>query len=1280
MIHHFTRATRHLIFWGLMTLALGVTAIRITLNFVDNYKAFLETAINRELSAPVAIDHLAGGMRGFRPELVLKNVTLQSPDKSQNSALKIAEVRLSVNLLNGLNRRQLLASSWITLVGAKITLIHQPDGRISVLGLATDPDQPPPAWLLKTTQIEILQSRIRLVEPKDQTQLFFEEVDVSLKNSSDGQQHWLNLLSIPPKQYAEMLRISMRLEGNFFDPDGLNGLIYADIKNLLLDNPSTKKLPDDLVISGGQGDLKLWGQWHQSQLKAITGMMQFHQIQLQRQAQPPLLISQLLNHFQWTQDQENWELAIDHLTLKSYSTQLADARLSARGRLNRNGANADYKELLDQLDVQANTIDLRQATRLSSFFSPANSSLSALKTLQGQLKNFRLTAQPETQQFALTSDFEQVGVEANPVLPGITNLSGHLHGNQQSGSIDLNARDSSLELPEVFTQPLPLDTLKAHFTWQQTPKEWQIESPSVALTIPDIAANSRLKLNIDRETSGVTIDLTSAFSGTSEINTFAKYLPLGIMGKDAANWLSQAFLKGRVKPRGAILQGKLADFPFQQQQGVFQISLDLIDTDLHYAPDWDPLLGLDAEVLFYQEGMQVIAQKVSAGEFKFSQLSMQLKSFELSDNLTISGEGNGDMTQILGYLQHSPLKQKLADLSEVINPEGPTGLKLNLLIPLIDQDKFKLNGTARLQDVHFNVLPVDLPVTHTRGNLDFNEAGLTFGALQAQTLGNAISGKLKGDTGKIQIDVHGHTHLTDLQKQLKQPLWNYAQGETDYLLKLNLPGAINQHPQLHLSSDLKGIALNLPDILAKPAEQTRSFDLHINLNDQAGIPLTLNYAEQLKAAFNLDLKQRKIRSGEVLLGEGQLGAAKTQGIYLNINLNRFSPAEWLALGDSDETADSKPLFDQIKLRTEHLLWQQQDTGSTQLSMQQKQQAWQIDVDNPLLKGHIVKPFNAEGDVPVILNLDYLDLSGLSKIKTSKSEQSSSKRLPLFNINSEQVFWDKLDLGKLSLETRRITNGIEFKNLTLKNPHGLLELSGNWIFNATEELTTALGKLTMRHFGDFINQLEITDDLKDTQALIEFAVNWSGSPQQFALERLDGRVDIELKNGRILSIEPGFGRVLGFLAMEQWGRRLRLDFSDMISQGLTFNSILGHFDLHQGNAVTDRLKIDAIPANIDISGSAYLPEHSLNYHVTVLPKSSAAVPIAGTIVDKVLTFAVETLTGTDQEGFLLGSEYKLRGTWQNPEVIQLHENDGLLPKTWSGLTDFPWITDTQKNNH
>lgn len=165
---------------------------------------------------------------------------------------------------------------------------------------------------------------------------------------------------------------------------------------------------------------------------------------------------------------------------------------------------------------------------------------------------------------------------------------------------------------------------------------------------------------------------------------------------------------------------------------------------------------------------------------------------------------------------------------------------------------------------------------------------------------------------------------------------------------------------------------------------------------------------------------------------------------------------------------------------------------------------------------------------------------------------------------------------------------------------------------------------------------------------------------------------KLTDGRISSIEPGFGRLLGLISMEQWAKRLSLDFSDIYRKGLSFNQITGTFDITNGIAKTDNLLIDAISAKIHLSGTTNLINKTLDERVSVFPKSSGALPIAGTIVDNLAGIITSVVSHDYKEGYFFGSGYKITGTWGQVEVTPLNDDNGLINKTWNGLTDFEWL--------
>nr|WP_305909175.1 AsmA-like C-terminal region-containing protein [Methylomarinum sp. Ch1-1]MDP4522066.1 AsmA-like C-terminal region-containing protein [Methylomarinum sp. Ch1-1] len=440
------------------------------------------------------------------------------------------------------------------------------------------------------------------------------------------------------------------------------------------------------------------------------------------------------------------------------------------------------------------------------------------------------------------------------------------------------------------------------------------------------------------------------------------------------------------------------------------------------------------------------------------------------------------------------------------------------------------------------------------------------------------------------------------------------------------------------------------------------------------LPLTANYDDVLKLALQVDKQTETLHSGHIVYGPGQPGVRKNAGLRLDIKQPELDVADWqMLIGDHQaEQAFNAPKLDRVNVDLAQLKWGRQRLGKLTLDLKRLDQYWQGSLSSPLARGGIRLPDASVADNKIMLQMNYLDLTRIAGLDLPVSS-INSERIPLISIVSDRLLWRGVDLGRLELETERTSQGVHFDKIMLSGRDGLIELTADWLRSGDENATELRGRLISADFGRFLGELGYNDDLHETEAVVDFSGGWNGAPYQFDLAGLQGEMQVDLKGGRISSIEPGFGRLLGLIAMEQWVKRFTLDFRDIYQKGLAFNRITGKFIVSEGKGLTDDLLIDAVSARVKIIGETDLLQETLDYRVLVLPKSSDALPIAGTIVDRVASLVTQALTDDYKEGYFFGSEYKVEGTWGNAEITPLHDRDGLLKKTWTELTDFPWLS-------
>ncbi len=1301
MIHHIKRATRHLIFWSLIAAAIGLTGVRLLLSGIEHYKSDLATNISALVGTPVTIGHLGANMRGVNPQLVLTDIAISSVASagSEKPAIEFNQIRLGINLLDMLVSRDLLSSSWVTLVGAKLSIKRQQDGSIVIVGLKASDGQP--QWLLQGGKYEVLQSEVSWQDQTSNSRpLLFKGVDLAIRN--DGERHRLNMLVKLPEKIGDTLKLSMDFEGNIFEPSTIQGRVYIDGKSVNLPELAALGLSqhqapawDRININAGAGDFKIWGDWQHSQLVSMDVAAHIQKGVLVRQDKQEFFVNELSTRLHWGLNQaangtnNRWQLDVNEFSLKTQDNPKGAVKAWPAAVFSVSGQRMD-DNASPKIALFIERLDLQEASGLAQFFAPLpdeQTKLLAQAKLKGTLESFSLFADPDAKSVALNGRFANIGVASLLSVPGIENLTGRIKGSEKQGTITLATEDAWLTGPDLFREPLPVKRLQGTLAWQQAADHaWSVSSPMIELDSLSFQSTTKFHIDIPESGKPVFMDLQSVFAG-EDASEVKHYLPVGIMDEDVIAWLDRAFVSGRMTNGGLLVHGNLGDFPFTTEPGIFEAVFTGEQFDLSYDPEWPDITGMNAEVMFSQGGLKVNVLQGQSDNVIIKQAEVTIPSLNTSKQLLIQGEGEAGIDQVLAFMQHTPLSSRVDSVLEAISPQGDTQVALDLKIPLVDGAPTKVDGTASLKDAKLTVKSLALPVSKINGELKFNEQGVYSDTIHASALGHPIQIDIKSSDSQTTVNVAGRAGVGDLKAQFDLPWWKIAKGATDYQLTLALPYG-DAVPTLVVESMLSGVSLDLPESLAKTPEQSVPLSLTFSLDDKPLLPVLLNYDNKLKAAILLDTTQKTIYSGHVLMGSGEVAQSQDAGLKLEINRDRLALQDWLGLAAAQGAGDG---IRELKMHSGHALWKNTDVGVFDLALKRTGNNWVGAIDSPIAKGKIQIPADfanppgadlhalglpgMTGTDRISLDMVLLDLSALKQAgsKDGSAQQTLSPELmPLLTVTSQKTLWQAVDLGRLSLATERIPGGMGFKSVELASENQKLVLSGDWKASGGGSVTHTEGHLDVPRAGALLGQLGITKDLTETSAAVDFSVVWGGAPYQFSLAGLKGKVDVNFKNGRILSIEPGFGRILGMLALAQWIKRAQLDFSDIYQEGLTFNSIKGHFNLAGGIASTHDLVVDAVPAKIAISGDTDLVNQTVDHIVDVTPKSADAVPIAGTIMGKVAALVGRSLTGKSQEGFFFGSQYLVKGAWGNAQIIPMHKNDGLLQKTWDGITNFPWL--------
>lgn len=1312
MIHHITRVSRHLVFWTLLTVAVGLTGLRLVLSGIDSYKAYLAEHISELVGSPVSIGQLRAKMRGFNPELVLADIAVRPQAPSKESPVALREVRIGLNLLGMLASHDLLSSAWLTLVGAKFSVYRKDDGSFAIVGLRAGGEQP--NWLWQGRKFEILQSEVVWNEhPNQQHPITLQAVDLAIIN--DGQQHRVNFLAKLPDYYGQALLGSVDFTGDPFTAGAVAGKAFIEARQIKVGSRPFNGLAKahGFMVASGYANLRVWSRLQHSQLAAVTGEVGLHDLKLSRQDQGLFALDSIQTAFAWRQDPSNrdWQLDVTHLSIKT------DGKHPADGVFRLSGQQPDNNYEVQKIAAYIGLLDVQHALRTVQFFAPEGKLAVPIPGYaKGTLGKLSLLANIKDGTAAINGDFNNLSTAPVASIPGVDNLSGHIQGTHKTGRVALATHNAHITLPSLFREALVIKRLQGHLHWRQQDTAWELSSRGMAMDLLGVQTLSRVQFIVPKHLGSPFLDLQTALE-CDDASQLKHYFPVGVMRPADIAWLDRAFVQGQIhngqlvyiSKLGQPLASHVRDFeageatkPPQKPAvqalppeadalaaesrepmggGFFEALMDVEHLQLDYAPSWPQITDIKGKLRFLQGRMVVSADEGSSNHLKASKVTVINPAVGVSPKLLVQGLVDGEITDALEFLKNTPLRDRIGMVADAISTKGATQVSLDLVVPLAYGVLPKVDGEATLDQASLKVLSLDLPVNRIRGLLKFNEHGIYSDTIKAVALKHPVQIKIASKDGQTTLQAEGHAKLVDLERQFNLPHTDIADGGLDYHLTFRLP--LDDKPSdLVIESDLAGVELALPGLLSKPRDGQQAFKVVFGLNDKLSMPIAVNYGNELKAALQFETATQRIVSGHILFGEGEAIAQRQPGLKLEINRKQLDLKDALSWTAGGQGQNGGPAIREINLHSGHASWAHTPLGAFDLTLKPDGKQWLGHLNSVFAVGELHAPMVATPESTVRLDMSLLDLSVIKHLHGQGNDPETPllpQSLPSLVMGSEKTLWQSLDLGKLTLETEHVPDGMAIKTMQLDGAAQKLQLSGDWTVKNQQPQTQLRGHLEMPNAGRTLAQLDISHDLADTDATVDFSGHWRGAPHQFSMAGVKGDVDLSFSEGRILSIEPGFGRVLGILAMEQWVKRLQLDFRDLYEEGLAFNSIKGHFTLSDGKAMTRDLRVDAIPARITITGTTDFISKTLDQQANVIPKSADALPIAGTIVDKFTSLVMHTLTGDDQDGFLLGSQYQLKGQWASVQVIPQHDNDGVVPKIWSGLTDFSWLGQADNNN-
>lgn len=1260
----------------IIAIGLLLSVARLLLPELGKYRDEVAALVGDALGQPVEIGALGAGWRGLGPSVELRGVTVLDAAGKQ-PVLQCASASIAINLWDSLREWQ-FEPGQLTVRGLRLAVVRHADGGIGVMGLGeaagqTGMDAPSrdtlKRWLQHQERLAIKDSSLEWRDLTAQGKtLEFTAVNLQLRNQGD--RHRLDGTVDLPAALGRHLQVAGDVRGDLFAPRSWQGRVFARGTALRLGDWWGDQARFGIAAVDGTADFQAWSEWGDG-VRQVEGDVHAHALQVTRQAEAPaqgeaaavpaasLALANVQGGFRWQRRAAGWAVDIDHLAIARENLPATPAQLRVEYTEDKASGRRVVQSGYSELRAEDVAAALLAARVLPEDF---HQRLVALAP-RGMLSDGYLRYQSEPRQapqFLFHTRFSDAAWQPASPWPGMAGMTGSVTANGDEGVVTLAAEKAAVDFTDLFRGPLPVDALAGSVYWRRDPAGWRVLARDVTVRNEDVNVKVAGYLDAPQAGGSPYLDLSASF-GDGKGDHVSRYLPAKIMPADTVAWLDKAIVNGRVSGGTARIYGRLADFPFDDGQGLFEIRFDVADGILEYAAGWPRLEDIETEILFH--GRRFEAHAASAKSLNSEVLQALVTIPDMTAHpavLTVDGKAQGPTGDAVRYVTESPLRAELGAYLQNISAGGRSRLQLDLKLPLAKRPA-KIKGALQISDGSLLFNDAKINLTHINGSLNFSERGLAADQVHADLLGQAVTIAAKTATDQdgatTTFAAQGTADAAAVAKRFAAPLAAYVSGAAAWHGELRIPPQSAGGVELDVASPLQGVAVNLPAPMGKTAEETRELLVQVPLPFKAEKPVHIRYGENADAQLALsgDKGGLKVARGEVRFGAGVAVLPSQAGVRVVGSLPEFDAGQWSqilnkATAGKALTATAVVNHVDMTFGTLNLAGRRLDTA--RLQADRGADAWDVDIDSEQAAGRIHLP-DAQ-DAPLVMSMDRLYLARLKQGGDAQAAADPRKTRPL-DISAKSFHYGNLDLGELHLSATRTPAGLSFDDIHAHSPQRDLKISGQWVMADDRPQSSFKVAYDGDDAGSTLTALGFAGMIKGGKTHADFQLQWPGSPADFALAQAMGSISFEIKDGRLLDVDPGAGRILGLLSFQALPRRLVLDFSDLFQKGFSFDSLAGSFTIEKGNAFTDNLYMDGPAARIEARGRVGLAAEDYDQRVAVIPNVSAGLPVAGALAGGVgagaALFLVEKLLkpGIDR---ITKVDYQVTGPWANPTVTRI----------------------------
>ncbi|HQQ63207.1 MAG TPA: DUF3971 domain-containing protein, partial [Pseudomonadales bacterium] len=771
-----------------------------------------------------------------------------------------------------------------------------------------------------------------------------------------------------------------------------------------------------------------------------------------------------------------------------------------------------------------------------------------------------------------------------------------------------------------------------------------------------------------------------------------KLLPY-TLPENLLKWLKESIGEASIHDAGFIYRGALAGHEAFSRAVQFYANFD--NGDLQFDKSWPRLTRLQGKVLVDDGNVEVRTQGGQIYNTAIESAMVTVNGRDQDMQVHINGRARGYAEDGLRVLRETPLRQSLGGSFDKWRiPQGLITAGIDLQIPLHNNPSLRkedvrislFDTQLAMDDLHlqFNGLQGDLSYQTDTGLL----APTLTGSLFQQPVTFHIDSKKKADELLITVEGSGKAQSNDIAQWSQLRPLQMLGGEFNYKANLSL-GPFGKTPhdhigQLQISSDMQDTTLNLPAPLQKKPGDKAPLELFVDIFQGNRQDYTINYNNLVAGA--LSMRNGKLYSGDFALAE-QKGASKpatniikapavSGPLRIHGKLPDGDLQQWF---DVITTYNKLPVmqgntdtYPEFTFTMDNARWRELDFPALRLDIAHREQAWNVRFDSSHAKGHVNfldgDTSNKTSKPDVVL--DELRIYHQKKTDTAETYGANPVTTPRINfadvpsasIRIDHLIYNDMDIGNINTELVSKPDSLQFSKLQMTGPGFAVRGKDNnpdaemiWRRNADNIYQSEFhGMLHMQGEQPALKHIGADPFVRGENIYLASDLVWAGSPLDFSIPLLYGRVQTHGQKGKYLQANPNAAmQAISVVNIANWARRLRLDFSDLTSDGISFDEYRGEISFNNGDmSFSEPLIVQSPSSSMTLAGVSHLNTGELDLKLTAtLPVSSNATwitALAGGLPAAAGVYLVSKLFG-DEIKNITSLTYTITGPSAEPDV-------------------------------